>query len=68
MWGDTLLTLLIDHPVVTAVLTRYTEEDIGGVFALVMAILDLALQGLAIFGVILFFVLWFMHFLSIIYT
>ncbi|KAE8632233.1 hypothetical protein XENTR_v10001484 [Xenopus tropicalis] len=33
-----------------------------------MAVLDLALQGLAIFGCVLFFVLWFMHFLSIVYT
>ncbi|KAM4708168.1 ceramide glucosyltransferase [Discoglossus pictus] len=33
-----------------------------------MAVLDLALQGLSIFGLVLFFVLWFMHFLSIVYT
>nr|XP_013795602.1 PREDICTED: ceramide glucosyltransferase isoform X1 [Apteryx mantelli mantelli] len=33
-----------------------------------MAMLDLALEGLAIFGLILFVVLWLMHFMSIIYT
>ncbi|KAF7237556.1 Ceramide glucosyltransferase [Varanus komodoensis] len=33
-----------------------------------MAVLDLALEGLAIFGLILFLVLWLMHFMSIIYT
>ncbi|NXF37677.1 CEGT glucosyltransferase, partial [Nyctibius bracteatus] len=33
-----------------------------------MAVLALALEGLAIFGLILFVVLWLMHFMSIIYT
>lgn len=33
-----------------------------------MALLALALDGLAIFGLILFVVLWLMHFMSIIYT
>uniref|UniRef100_A0AAX7T2Q3 ceramide glucosyltransferase n=1 Tax=Astatotilapia calliptera TaxID=8154 RepID=A0AAX7T2Q3_ASTCA len=33
-----------------------------------MALLDLAMQGLAVFGFILFFVLWLMHFMSIIYV
>lgn len=33
-----------------------------------MAMLDLALEGLAVFGLILFVVLWLMHFMSIIYT
>ncbi|XP_031165389.1 ceramide glucosyltransferase [Sander lucioperca] len=33
-----------------------------------MAVLDLAMQGLAVFGFILFFVLWLMHFMSIIYV
>ncbi|XP_034145930.1 LOW QUALITY PROTEIN: ceramide glucosyltransferase [Esox lucius] len=33
-----------------------------------MALLDLAMQGLSIFGFILFFVLWLMHFMSIIYV
>lgn len=33
-----------------------------------MAVLALALAGLAIFGFILFVVLWLMHFMSIIYT
>nr|QFF91232.1 ceramide synthase 5-like isoform 5 [Potamotrygon motoro] len=32
-----------------------------------MAVLDLALQGLSIFGLILFIILWLMHFMSIIY-
>lgn len=33
-----------------------------------MAVLALASEGLAIFGLILFVVLWLMHFMSIIYT
>lgn len=33
-----------------------------------MALLELALQGLAVFGFILFFVLWLMHLMSIIYV
>ncbi|KAG8010413.1 Ceramide glucosyltransferase [Nibea albiflora] len=33
-----------------------------------MALLELAMQGLAVFGFILFFVLWLMHFMSIIYV
>lgn len=33
-----------------------------------MAVLVLAMQGIALFGFILFFVLWFMHFMSIIYA
>uniref|UniRef100_A0A3B5A0K4 ceramide glucosyltransferase n=1 Tax=Stegastes partitus TaxID=144197 RepID=A0A3B5A0K4_9TELE len=33
-----------------------------------MALLDLAMQGLAVFGFILFLVLWLMHFMSIIYV
>ncbi|KAM7368493.1 hypothetical protein PAMP_012833 [Pampus punctatissimus] len=33
-----------------------------------MALLDLAMQGLAVFGFILFCVLWLMHFMSIIYV
>lgn len=33
-----------------------------------MAVLDLALEGLAVFGLGLFVVLWLMHFMSLIYT
>lgn len=33
-----------------------------------MAVLELAMQGLAVFGFILFFVLWLMHVMSIIYV
>ncbi|TMS01127.1 Ceramide glucosyltransferase [Larimichthys crocea] len=33
-----------------------------------MAVLDLAMQGLAVFGFVLFFVLWLMHCMSIIYV
>uniref|UniRef100_H3CAT0 ceramide glucosyltransferase n=1 Tax=Tetraodon nigroviridis TaxID=99883 RepID=H3CAT0_TETNG len=33
-----------------------------------MAVLELVLQGIALFGVILFFVLWLMHLMSIIYV
>lgn len=33
-----------------------------------MAVLDVAMQGLAVFGFLLFFVLWLMHFMSIIYA
>lgn len=33
-----------------------------------MAVLELAMQGFAVFGFILFFVLWLMHFMSIIYV
>lgn len=33
-----------------------------------MAVLELALQGIAVFGFILFFVLWLMHLMSIIYV
>lgn len=35
---------------------------------LAMAVLELAMQGFAVFGFILFFVLWLMHFMSIIYV
>jgi ceramide glucosyltransferase len=33
-----------------------------------MALLDLAQEGMALFGFVLFVVLWLMHFMSIIYT
>lgn len=33
-----------------------------------MALLDLALEGMAVFGFVLFLVLWLMHFMAIIYT
>lgn len=33
-----------------------------------MDLLDVAMQGLALFGLILFAVLWLMHFMSIIYV
>uniref|UniRef100_A0AAQ4QTT9 ceramide glucosyltransferase n=1 Tax=Gasterosteus aculeatus aculeatus TaxID=481459 RepID=A0AAQ4QTT9_GASAC len=33
-----------------------------------MAVLDIAMQALAVFGFILFFVLWLMHFMSIVYV
>ena len=33
-----------------------------------MALLDLALEGMAVFGFVLFVVLWLMHFMAIIYT
>lgn len=33
-----------------------------------MALLDLALEGMAVFGFVLFLVLWLMHFIAIVYT